>query len=231
MNLFTDSFAVNFTLAVLLVFSVVTWMLILSKFWQNWQGRKLDAAFKQAFWAARDLNEGETLSRAQRGDMAGLTQAGFAALAHSKDEVTLSLDSLGDRKDILERTLKSELQQIQHRQEYGLMALASIGSTAPFVGLFGTVWGIMHALKDISLANSASLDIVAGPVGEALSATALGIATAVPAVLAYNYGVRRVRTTIAGLDQFATDFLHLVMKSPYRFEARIETAKATDRSQ
>ncbi|MEQ1661319.1 MAG: MotA/TolQ/ExbB proton channel family protein [Thiobacillus sp.] len=226
MNLFTDSFAVNLTLAVLLIFSVVTWMLILSKFWQNWQGRKRDAAFKKAFWAAHDLNEGESLSRLQRGDMAGLTQAGFTALAQSKDDVILSLDSLGDRKDILERTLKSELQQIQHRQEYGLMALASIGSTAPFVGLFGTVWGIMHALRDISLANSASLDIVAGPVGEALTATALGIATAVPAVLAYNYGVRRVRTTIAGLDQFATDFLHLVMKNPPRYEARVETVKA-----
>ena len=100
------------------------------------------------------------------------------------------------------------------------MALASIGSTAPFVGLFGTVWGIMRALKDISLSNSASLDIVAGPVGEALIATAFGIATAIPAVLAYNYGVRRVRTTVAGLDQFATAFLHLVMKTPYRAEGK-----------
>jgi biopolymer transport protein ExbB len=100
------------------------------------------------------------------------------------------------------------------------MALASIGSTAPFVGLFGTVWGIMNALKDISLATSASLDIIAGPVGDALLATAFGIATAIPAVLAYNYGLRRVRTSVASLDQFATDFLHLVMKTPYRPEGK-----------
>lgn len=215
----TDSFAVNLTLAVLLVFSVVTWMLILSRFWQNVRGGRRDAAFKKAFWAARDLNEGEKLARGHAGDMAALTVAGYDALAQIKD-VSASLDSLGDRKEILERTLRSELQQIQHRREYGLMALASIGSTAPFVGLFGTVWGIMRALQDISQTSSASLDIVAGPVGEALLATAFGIATAIPAVLAYNYGVRRVRTTVAGLDQFATDFLHLAIKTPYHAESK-----------
>jgi biopolymer transport protein ExbB len=215
----TDSLAVSLTLIVLLVFSVVTWMLILSRFWSNLRSGKLDAAFRKAFWTAKDLHEGEALARAHKGDLAKLTLSGFEALAQNR-EVSLSLDSLGDRKDILERTLRSELQQLQHRKEYGLMALASIGSTAPFVGLFGTVWGIMNALKDISLATSASLDIIAGPVGDALLATAVGIATAIPAVLAYNYGVRRVRTSVAGLDQFATDFLHLVMKTPYRPEGK-----------
>ncbi len=227
MSYLTNSIAVNLTLGVLFVFSVVTWMLILSKFWQNTRRNKQDAVFKQAFWAAKDLHDGEKVAREHRGDMAGLTAAGFAALAQTQ-EVSLSLDSLGDRKDILERSLKSELQQIQHRKEHGLMALASIGSTAPFVGLFGTVWGIMRALKDISLSNSASLDIIAGPVGEALIATAFGIATAIPAVLAYNYGVRRVRTTVAGLDQFATDFLHLVMKTPYRGDAGRSEARTSE---
>jgi biopolymer transport protein ExbB len=215
----TDSFAVSLTLIVLLVFSIVTWMLIVSRFWSNLRSGKLDAAFRKAFWTAKDLHEGEAVARAHKGDLAKLTLSGFEALAQNR-EVSLSLDSLGDRKDILERTLRSELQQLQHRKEYGLMALASIGSTAPFVGLFGTVWGIMNALKDISLATSASLDIVAGPVGDALLATAFGIATAIPAVLAYNYGLRRVRTSVAGLDQFATDFLHLVMKTPYRPEGK-----------
>ena len=215
----TDSLAVNLTLIVLFVFSVVTWMLIVSRFWSNLRSGKLDAAFRKAFWAAKDLHEGETLARSHKGDLAGLTLAGFDALTQSK-EVSLSLDSLGDRKDILERTLRSELQQLQHRKEYGLMVLASIGSTAPFVGLFGTVWGIMMALQEISATTSASLDIIAGPVGHALMATAFGIATAVPAVLAYNYGVRRVRTSVANLDQFATDFLNLVIKTPYRPEGK-----------
>ncbi len=230
MTYLTNSIAVNLTLGVLFVFSVVTWMLILSRFWQNMRSSKQDAAFKQAFWAAKDLREGEVIARGHSGSTAELTTVGFAALAQT-EATSLSLDSLGDRKDILERTLKSELQQIQHRKEYGLMALASIGSTAPFVGLFGTVWGIMHALKDISLANSASLDIVAGPVGEALVATAFGIATAIPAVLAYNYGVRRVRTSIAGLDQFATAFLHLVMKTPYHPEHNRGDKKAIEGTQ
>jgi biopolymer transport protein ExbB len=215
----TESVAVSLTLIILLVFSVVTWMLIVSRFWSNLRSGKLDATFRKAFWAAKDLHEGESLARNHKGDLASLTLAGFTALSHSK-EVSLSLDSLGDRKDILERTLRSELQQLQHRKEYGLMVLASIGSTAPFVGLFGTVWGIMTALNDISLTTSASLDIIAGPVGDALMATAFGIATAVPAVLAYNYGVRRVRTSVASLDQFATDFLNLVVKTPYRPEGK-----------
>ena len=224
MSTLTQSFAVNLTLGVLLVFSVVTLMLILSRVWQNVRDARRDAASKKAFWAAKDLRAGEAIARAQPGDLAALTAAGFDAISENK-EAALSLDSLGDRKDILERTLKSQLQQIQHRKEYGLMALASIGSTAPFVGLFGTVWGIMHALQNISLTNSASLNVVAGPVGEALAATAFGIATAIPAVLAYNYGVRRVRTSVAGLDQFATDFLHLVMKTPYHAEKKGEAKK------
>lgn len=214
----TQSLAVNVTLVLLLLFSIITWTLILSKFWQGFSNRRLNQRFKQQFWAAQNLYEGEQVAKQHTGYMARLAQSGFSALAHMQD-ITLSLDSFGDRKDILERTLRSQLQKAQQRMEYGLMALASIGSTAPFVGLFGTVWGIMHALKEISLSNSASLDIVAGPVGEALVATALGIATAIPAVLAYNYGVRRVRVTVTELDEFGTDFLHLVMKAPYRVDA------------
>jgi biopolymer transport protein ExbB len=95
------------------------------------------------------------------------------------------------------------------------MVLASVGSTAPFVGLFGTVWGIMHALQDISRSGSAGLDVVAGPIGEALIATAIGIATAIPAVLAYNYGLRRVNLYGAELEAFADDFLHHVLKSGF----------------
>jgi biopolymer transport protein ExbB len=91
--------------------------------------------------------------------------------------------------------------------------LASIGSTSPFVGLFGTVWGIMHALQDIGQAKSASLDVVAGPIGEALVATAIGIAAAIPAVLAYNFFLRRIKLAEADLEYFATDFLNLAVKT------------------
>lgn len=200
----TDSFAVSLTLIVLLVFSIVTWMLIVSRFWSNLRSGKLDTAFRKAFWTAKDLHEGEAVARAHKGDLAKLTLSGFEALAQNR-EVSLSLDSLGDRKDILERTLRSELQQLQHRKEYGLMALASIGSTAPFVGLFGTVWGIYHALIAISLAGSANMEMVAGPLGEALVATAAGLAAAIPAVLAFNAFNRANRTLAEKLDGFAHD--------------------------
>jgi biopolymer transport protein ExbB len=95
------------------------------------------------------------------------------------------------------------------------MILASIGSTAPFVGLFGTVWGIMHALTEISKAGSASLDVVAGPIGEALIATAIGIAAAIPAVLAYNYFLRQTKLFQTELENFATDFLHLALRTGF----------------
>lgn len=100
--------------------------------------------------------------------------------------------------------------------ETGLAVVASIGSTSPFIGLFGTVWGIMEALKGISAAGSASLETVAGPIGAALVATGVGIAVAVPAVLVYNYFLRRLKLTAADLDDFAHDFYSLAQKSAFR---------------
>jgi biopolymer transport protein ExbB len=97
-----------------------------------------------------------------------------------------------------------------------LAILASIGSTSPFIGLFGTVWGIMSALKGISAAGSASLETVAGPIGAALVATGVGIAVAVPAVLVYNYYLRRLKLTAADLDDFAHDFYSLAQKNAFR---------------
>jgi biopolymer transport protein ExbB len=99
--------------------------------------------------------------------------------------------------------------------ENGLAVLATIGSISPFVGLFGTVWGIMGALTSISKSGSASLDVVAGPIGEALIATAIGIAVAVPAVVAYNFFIRRNKVVWAFLDDFAIDFVHLALKSGF----------------
>ena len=105
------------------------------------------------------------------------------------------------------------------------MVLASIGSTAPFVGLFGTVWGIMHALTNISKLGSASLDVVAGPIGEALIATAIGIAVAVPAVLAYNFFLRRLKTSSNNLDDFAEDFITLSRRASIKSVSNHKTVK------
>ena len=99
--------------------------------------------------------------------------------------------------------------------ESGLSILATIGSISPFVGLFGTVWGIMGALTSISKSGSASLEVVAGPIGEALVATAVGIAVAVPAVIGYNFFIRRNKVIWAYLDDFAIDFVHLALKTSF----------------
>ena len=103
--------------------------------------------------------------------------------------------------------MREQLQTEQHSMEIGLTILASIGSTAPFVGLFGTVLGIMHAMHEITASGSTSLDVVAGPIGDALIATAIGIAVAVPAVLAYNFALGRVKIERTKLDNFVANFL------------------------
>jgi biopolymer transport protein ExbB len=140
-------------------------------------------------------------------DLASLARAGFDTLSGLGERKTL--EGSGDRQAVLERGLSNQVRKEQHKLESGLMLLASIGSTAPFVGLFGTVWGIMNAMENIARSGSSGLEVVAGPVGEALMATAIGIAAAVPAVLAYNYGVRVTRLEVAQMDRFANDFLSL----------------------
>ena len=126
-----------------------------------------------------------------------------------------TLEGQSQRPSQLTRHLRDALQRSVMTLQFGQVLLASIGSTAPFVGLFGTVWGIMHALQDISKTGSASLDIVAGPIGEALIATAIGIASAIPAVLAYNFFLRQTKLFETDLENFATDFLHLAIRTGF----------------
>ena len=215
----TTSPVVAATLWLLAVFSVVTWTLIVAKAALQLRLSRQNGAFRKAFWVAPGLAEAEAATTAARGPVARLARAGFACLRDAR-RGPQSLQQCGERRDVLERALRQAVQTEQHGLESGLMLLASIGSTAPFVGLFGTVWGIMHALQEISRTGQAGLDVVAGPIGEALVATAIGIATAIPAVLAYNYGLRRLKLYVAELDAFATDFLHLTMQSDYEIGKR-----------
>ena len=215
---FSSSDIVVITLWVLAVFSVVTWTLIVVKGWAQWRLSQENKRFSETFWNAKGLREAEQAAATAAGPLARLAQCGFTALRDMHKGGEQNLQHSGDQQDILERCLRQQVQKEQNRLDNGLMVLASIGSTAPFVGLFGTVWGIMHALQDISKSGSAGLDVVAGPIGEALVATALGIATAIPAVLAYNYGLRRTRLYVAEMEDFATDFLHLAMKSGFKVE-------------
>jgi biopolymer transport protein ExbB len=203
------------TLWLLIAFSVVSWTLIVMKVWLQWRLSRQNSAFTNTFWSARNLAEAEAAAQQAQGPLAQLCRAGFEVLREIEKDGASCLQNSGDKQDVLERRLRAEVQKELHKLESGLMVLASVGSTAPFVGLFGTVWGIMHALQDISRTGSAGLDVVAGPIGEALIATAVGIATAIPAVLAYNYGLRQVRLYGAELEEFANDFLHLALKSGF----------------
>ena len=206
---------VRWTLCTLLAFSITTWTVVLVKLVQQLRASGANRAYSRAFWAAPSLAAAATLGQDQ-GPAARIAAAGFEALgpAAAVDD----LAHAGDRRDLLERCLRRQLQRERRALESGLTLLASIGSTAPFVGLFGTVWGIMNALKDITKAGSASLDVVAGPIGEALIATAIGIAVAVPAVLAYNFFLRRVKLQAAELEDFATDFVNLAVKTAWRLD-------------
>lgn len=215
-NLFSiNSPIVYATLVLLILLSIVTWSIALFKLWKQWQSKKQDHDFNERFWSVRDWSEAEKVAQSSTGDIARLVQAGFAELKTMNEEQQ-DLKHLGAPHEVLERMLRQQLQNIQRYHERGLAELATIGSTAPFVGLFGTVWGIMHALQDIGKSGSASLDVVAGPIGEALIATAIGIATALPAVLAYNFFLRRLKVHVTDLENFAHDFLRLAQKHDYK---------------
>jgi biopolymer transport protein ExbB len=204
---YSSSTAVNLALTLLLLFSLITWTLIFAKGWLQWRMRRENRDFVQRFWQAANLEAAARIAKTAGGSLASVARVGFDTLATLGERKTL--EGAGDRDAVMERSLSQQVRKEQHKLESGLMLLASIGSTAPFVGLFGTVWGIMNAMENIARSGSAGLEVVAGPVGEALMATAVGIAAAVPAVLAYNYGVRVTRLAVAEMDRFANDFLVL----------------------
>ncbi|CAG0989831.1 Tol-Pal system protein TolQ [Methylophilaceae bacterium] len=204
----------------LVFFSIVTWTLILIKTVQVWRMRRQNTLFRKNFWSAKDFQAAANL-KGFTGPAARLVQAGFDALRDVDSETTHDLEHFGDRQDVLERALRQQIQRERVTRESGLAVLASIGSTSPFVGLFGTVWGIMHALTDISKLGSASLEVVAGPIGEALIATGIGIAVAIPAVLAYNFFLRRLKTSSNNLDDLAADLIALSRKASFRKPAEV----------
>lgn len=203
------------TLWILIAFSIATWSIIVVKLWQQFCVARRHHAFLGGFWQAPDLAAAARL-KPPPSPLAKLYQSGLRLMQDSLTPSVANLAHSGDKQGMLERTLRQQVQAEQSRLENGLALLASIGSTAPFVGLFGTVWGIMRALQDIGNSGSAGLDVVAGPIGEALIATALGIATAIPAVLAYNYFLRRLRLFVTEMENFAMDFLHLALKTNFK---------------
>ncbi|MES3026143.1 MAG: MotA/TolQ/ExbB proton channel family protein [Pseudomonadota bacterium] len=215
MNDFYLNLVVQGSLYALLVFSVATWLLIVVKAVQHWRVARHDKSFSRRFWSASSLDAAAALT-SDTGPKSRLAVVGFDALYVTDSTAESDLEHSWDRKELLERHLRQQIQKEHASLESGLAVLASIGSTAPFVGLFGTVFGIIHALTAISQNASASIEVVAGPIGEALVATGVGIAVAVPAVLAYNFYVRRLKGAALELDNFANDLVNLAQKSGFR---------------
>ena len=196
-------------LGVLLLLSVASWYLIITRALANTLAQRRADAFLRRFWRAPSLAEARAALRMHPADnaFAMLAQKSLEALAEGGSE---SLAVAGGMGDYLTRTLSNQVDREAAQSEYGLTVLASAGSAAPYVGLFGTVWGIYHALVQIGMSGQGTLDKVAGPVGEALIMTALGLAVAIPAVLAYNAFNRRNRMWLARLESFAHDLYVLL---------------------
>lgn len=204
------------TIWLLIGFSIVTWLLIVVKVIQTQKATKQSKQFVEQFWQAKNLADAVQKSNQSEGAAARIAQVGFKTLIDANDKTHQDLQQTWSRQDLLERHLRKQILTERRHLEKGSAILASIGNNAPFIGLFGTVFGIIHALKAIAKAGNSSMDVVAGPIGDALIATGIGIAVAVPAVLAYNYFVRKVKGIGADFDDFATDFVSLTQKSGFQ---------------
>ncbi|MDB4974214.1 MAG: exbB1 [Myxococcaceae bacterium] len=207
-------FLVNATFVFLVGASALTWAIVIVKALQQRRLSRQTQAFAAAFEKIAGVPSVAELNK-HAGPAARVALAGAEAWHDSAKGQNSASAGLDVRTDLLERSLRQQVIRERRGVEAGLPVLASVGSTAPFVGLFGTVLGIIHALTAISGSGSASLDVVAGPIGEALVATAIGIAVAVPAVLAYNYFLRRLKSLSSDLEDFANEFVGSAIRSSF----------------
>ncbi|WP_199155238.1 MotA/TolQ/ExbB proton channel family protein [Chromobacterium sp. ASV23] len=206
LTVFQQGDAVLITVFMLLILmSVLTWYLIIVRGAQTWRLRRANREAESLLWGAPNWQQAEDSLRHSQSQFANLARAGIDSLKQYQSQAGRALGQACGVDEFLTRAIRKVLAQENARQEAGLTVLASIGSTAPFIGLFGTVWGIYHALVNIGHAGQMSIGAVAGPIGEALVATAAGLAAAIPAVLAYNALTRAQRVMSQELDYFAHD--------------------------
>jgi biopolymer transport protein TolQ len=201
-------------LLILLVFSVVSWGLIVEKWWQFRRVRRQTLAFLRIFREGRQSGGLFVAAKKYReSPLAHLYVAAYEEVSGMEDALDDLEDRLGnDHMDIAQRALRRTATLEIARLERYLPFLATTASASPFIGLFGTVWGIMSAFHGIGQQGSASLAVVAPGISEALIATAFGLAAAIPAVIAYNYFVNRVKHWAAEMDGFTLDLLNLLSR-------------------
>lgn len=208
-DFWSQSDAVGRSVALLLLaMSVGTWVVILWKGWLLRRALRGLSASSHAFWQASDLSAGQERLRELDREQVLLPLAVAAAQTAARG----TLEAAASTEAQLTRRLRDALQATLGRLQTGQVFLASVGATSPFIGLFGTVWGIYHALLGISDAGALSIDKVAGPVGESLIMTASGLAVAIPAVLAYNLFSKWLGRCEAELEGFAHDLLQLAQR-------------------
>jgi biopolymer transport protein ExbB len=208
---------------ILLAMSVASWYFMLVKTVQVFKIKTAIKQYMAAFWAAPNLHTAINTIKIDSPAHQLATNA-FDAAHHHQTHAAKNLAESCSYDEFVARSMRRSLGQTTSQLDAGLSVLASVGSVSPFVGLFGTVWGIYHALATISASGQATLDKVAGPVGEALIMTAIGLAVAIPAVLAYNAFVKQNRVITSMLDTFAQD-LHTLLTTGAPLVVKNQKAK------
>src|SRR6267154_6585313 len=198
-------------LVILLIMSLLTWFIMITKFFDQRRQRKQAIEAEKEFWSSSSLTDALNKLKGTSNPFRALAETGKQAYEYHETNKTRLSGAIGTSEWITE-SLQRTADTVTSRMQSGLPVLASVGATAPFVGLLGTVIGIYHALIAIGVAGQASIDKVAGPVGEALIMTAIGLAVAVPAVLGYNWLVRRNKAAMERVRGFGAD-LHAVLLS------------------
>ena len=194
------------TLIILIIMSMGSWYILITKLWESF---KLSGEAKSAgrtFFKSASLNDG-VKSLKSGSAFHFIAESGVNAGEHHEGSLTENID----RNTWVTMNVQRAVDTVQSRLQDGLAVLATVGSTAPFIGLFGTVWGIYHALTAIGIAGQASIDKVAGPVGESLIMTAFGLAVAVPAVMGYNWLIRRNKTVMEKVRAFSGDVHNVLL--------------------
>ena len=206
-------FVMRATALILLVMSLLSWIVILTKAWDLFRLKKMAHGAEKHFWHSDEFDHAlETLGSNDSNPFRMLALTGKEAAQHHRASQPQLHDAM-DISDWLTRSLKSSIDEAVSRMQSGLAVLASVGSTAPFVGLFGTVWGIYHALINIGASGVPTIDKVAGPVGEALIMTAFGLAVAIPAVLGYNWLARRNKAVMDEVREFSDELNAVILGS------------------
>jgi biopolymer transport protein TolQ len=226
---------VQFVLLLLLFFSITSWAIIIIKSRYIKRAFKESAEFTDFFWKSRDLSNAFAKAKQLRGsplarifrigyvELKKMSQSGGQAVSSGSqlsDGREASMNSRFTGTDNVKRALRRAINTEMTRMTQMVPFLATTGNTTPFIGLFGTVWGIMNSFHGIGQKGSASLAVVAPGISEALVATAAGLAAAIPAVIAFNYFMNKIRTVESELQSFSADFLNIIERDILRIERR-----------